>query len=121
MKKERKDVGTVIGRGCTIKDNTISAIGPVLFEGDFSGTVNCQSEVTVGQNGYVDGIINSDVIVVAGRFEGDVTARSLVHIQPSGIVSGHIHTDKIVIDEGGTLNGAVEMEEAKEKSRGGDE
>ena len=108
-KNVAKESTTIIGKGCTIKDNIVTSNGPIIFEGDFTGTVVCQhNTVTIGSDGYIDGTINADTVDIAGVFEGNISA-ALVHIEESGVVNGQVHTTNIIIDEGGKLNGNVDM------------
>ena len=52
-------------------------------------------------------------VIVVGNVTGNIHASERVEIQATGVVQGDIKTPRLLIQEGATLNGAIDMSGAK--------
>ena len=53
--------------------------------------------------------IEVDVLVVEGLVEGEVLARERVEVRATGRISAAVRTPRLVLDEGGRIEGRIEM------------
>lgn len=119
MAKNDSNGGTQLGR-----EGVISIIGPGMkvvgdcttegtlrIEGTVEGTVNAGKAVVVGKDGVVDGDITTQDAVVGGRVTGSIAADSRLELQATCVVEGEIRARRIKLEEGGTVNGKVQIGE----------
>ena len=109
MRKKKKDYPTIIGPNCDINKNSIKSSDSIQIDGSFFGNIECQEEVFIGINGYVDGKIKSNHVSISGTFKGTIKARGCIYIAETGNLEGSISCKSIIIDDGGILNGSTNM------------
>lgn len=102
---------TLIGVGTEIEGSLKTQAG-IRIEGQFRGTIECQGDVVVGENGTVQSSIAARNVTVAGKIIGDVTTRGKLTILASGSLQGNVASRVLVIEEGGRLNGTTRMDRA---------
>ena len=102
---------SIIGAGMTVRGD-LDANGVVKIEGAVEGNVRAASQVLVAKGGTVQGDVDTTEAVVGGTVSGAIRARERVEIQSGASVHGDITTRRIAVAEGGTLNGAIRMDEA---------
>jgi cytoskeletal protein CcmA (bactofilin family) len=90
----------------------IECEGIIKIEGRVEGVVRGQEQVVVAPGGMVMGDIHGDEVVIAGRVEGDIGATGRVELRAGGAVQGDITAPKVAVQEGGELNGRIQMERA---------
>ncbi|MGE4232396.1 MAG: polymer-forming cytoskeletal protein [Bacteriovoracia bacterium] len=73
------------------------------LKGELKGKTN--SELIIGQNGVVEGIVNGDTIIVDGFVRGDIHAKKRVVISETGRVIGNIDSPNLAIKFGGFFEG----------------
>ena len=110
--EERKtsDVVSIVGPGMTVQGDC-STDGTLRVEGRVKGAVHAAKAVVVGEEGEVVGDVHTQDAVVAGRVEGSITAESRVELQASARVEGDIRSRKVKLEEGGIVQGRLEMGE----------
>ncbi len=101
---------SIIGAGMTVRGD-LDANGVVKIEGTVDGNVRAASQVLVAKGGTVQGDVETTEAVVGGTVSGAIRARDRVEIQSGASVHGDITTRRIAVAEGGTLNGAIRMDE----------
>ncbi len=112
--------GTPSGQGA--KDGNLSIVaagmrivgelttnGVVKIEGVVEGSIRAEQEVLVAKEGLVEGDIYSRQAVIGGKVVGSVQADERVEVQPGSIVNGNIATKRLIVQEGGEVNGEVNM------------
>ena len=111
-REERKtsDVVSIVGPGMTVEGDC-STDGTLRIEGRVKGTVRAAKAVVVGEDGEVVGDVHTQDAVVVGRVEGSITAESRVELQASARVEGDIRSRKVKLEEGGIVQGRLEMGE----------
>lgn len=103
-----RSTDSLIGHGGTLEGKVFCDTN-LRIEGTFSGEIECNGSVTVGEQGIVRSSITAEEIVIAGKVYGDVTANRRLIMTGSGQLHGNIITGKLTIMEGGLLSGSVAM------------
>lgn len=103
------------GLSIVAKDLTIAgdlqAEGVIRIEGRVVGNVHAGDQVLLCDGGIIEGDVIAREAVIGGRVHGSITAVERVELQTSAIVHGDIVTPRLLIQEGGTINGSMKMEE----------
>lgn len=102
---------TIIAPGTRVVGE-IETSGVVKVEGVVSGAVRAERQVLVARGGVVEGDIYSAEAVVGGRVEGAVHAVDRVEVQTGASVKGDVSTRSLVVQEGGEVNGLINMTSA---------
>ncbi|AIQ16227.1 cell division protein [Paenibacillus sp. FSL H7-0357] len=114
-----KSTDSLIGLGGTL-EGKVQCDTNLRIEGNFSGEIQCQGTVTVGEQGTVRSSIKAQEIIIAGKVFGDVTADRRLTMTGTGQLHGNILAGTLSIMEGSVLNGSIGMAEqpAPEKAGG---
>ena len=105
---------TYVGKGMQIKGK-ISGVRPIWIEGEVKGSIDCASEVIIGEAGKVDAAIRASTIKVNGFVEGELFASKQIEIMSKGRVRGNITNipGSLVIHDGGIVEGLCSTETAE--------
>ena len=106
----REGVISIIGPGMRVIGDCETE-GTLRIEGIVEGTVRAGKAVVVGKDGVVLGDITTQDAVIGGRVTGTVVAESRLELQATCLIEGEIRARRIKLDEGGTVNGKVQMGE----------
>jgi cytoskeletal protein CcmA (bactofilin family) len=106
----REGVISIIGPGMRVVGDC-QTDGTLRIEGTVEGTVRAGKAVVLGKDGVVDGDITTQDAVIGGRVTGSITAQSRLELQASCMVEGQVKARRIKLDEGGTVNGTVQIGE----------
>jgi cytoskeletal protein CcmA (bactofilin family) len=105
------------GLSIVAKDLTIAgdlqAEGVIRIEGRVVGNVHAGDQVLLCEGGIIEGDVIAREAVIGGRVHGCITAVERVELQTSAIVHGDIATPRLLIQEGGTVNGSMKMEDVE--------
>ena len=80
---------TLIASGISIKGK-IEGTDKVRISGQFEGSIQCKSTVSIEERGKVKGRIDAGSVVVAGEIDGDIDSTGRVDIQSQGRINGNI-------------------------------
>lgn len=80
------------------------------IEGVFDGELHVEGEVVVGPDASVTAPVQVGSLEVEGEVRGDVVARDAVAVRPGGRLLGDVRARRVAIDDGGALQGGVDME-----------
>jgi cytoskeletal protein CcmA (bactofilin family) len=83
--------------------------GTARVDGRLRGEVAAEGTLEVGPEGAISARIEVDALVVEGLVEGEVLARERLEVRPGGRVTAAVRTSRLLLDEGGRLEGRVEM------------
>ena len=86
--------------------------GTMRIEGTIQGTVRAGKAVVVGKDGVVKGDITTQDAVIGGHVTGTVIADSRLELQATCVIDGEIRARRIKLDEGGKVNGQIQMGES---------
>jgi cytoskeletal protein CcmA (bactofilin family) len=98
---------TLISKGCVVTGRIESDVF-VRIDGHIKGDLFIGEGLIVGEDGLVDGNINTRNIVVYGTVNGTVKAES-IDIKSSGKILGEIHTKTFQVERGAIYTGTVSM------------
>lgn len=86
-------------------DGTLVLPVPARIDGCVRGRVLAQSDVWVGEGGFVGADLAGDRIVVAGTVEGDVYARTSIELHATGRVRGGLTAPSLRLADGAVVDG----------------
>ena len=112
------DLNGFLDAGCEVQGD-LRFQNTFRIHGRFSGTVESEGELVVGEGGVVEGVVKVGELSVSGRLEGEVEASNRVEIGANGHVEGSISTPRLVIESGAFFQGQCRMgqEEAAPAAR----
>ncbi|GAB6926994.1 polymer-forming cytoskeletal protein [Paenibacillus sp. JCM 10914] len=114
MKKKNKRtshrIDTLIGPGSEM-EGVLQCEDNIRIDGHFSGTIESQGCVTIGERAVARSNIMGREVIVAGQVYGDITAEARLTITPTGQMNGDVYATSLIIMEGGLLNGSSHMEQ----------
>lgn len=111
-----EDVVSVIGAGMEVEGDC-RCEGSLRVDGRVRGTIRAGKSVVVGEGGEVEGGIRTQDAVIAGRVSGTVHAGSRVELKEGCSVEGDISSPSVRLEEGGRLDGELDMSAEEEGDR----
>lgn len=99
---------SVFGAGMTVVGR-IDFQGDLELEGRVEGTISTRGRVLISERGSVEGEIHAGEIVVGGVVEGKLAARDIVRLRRGCRVTGELRSPAVELEEGGIVDGRVEM------------
>lgn len=112
---------TVIGEG-TIFEGKIKSEAGVRIDGQLTGDIDCEGDITVGEKGVVKSNISGREVVIQGTVHGDIKAKTKLIITSSGKLYGNTNAPSLNIEDGAIFTGSSKMgntpaeTESKERS-----
>ena len=106
--------GASIGTSMNIKGE-IRAREELFVDGEVEGSVESQSQLTVGPNGKVRANIKAREVIVFGSVRGNVEVTEKIAIRDKGSVIGDIKTAGISIDDGAYFKGSIDISRPEPK------
>ena len=80
------------------------------IDGVFEGEIDVDGVVVIGPEGSVTAPVVVAALEVEGELRGDVVARGSVSVRAGGKLVGDVRARRIGIDDGGSLQGGIEMD-----------
>lgn len=84
-------------------EGTLKFSGSFQIDGYFSGKIDSNSVLIIGENGKVESDIKIGVIIVNGEVKGNIHAKERVEINSKGRVAGTITTPILIVKDGANL------------------
>jgi cytoskeletal protein CcmA (bactofilin family) len=88
----------------------LETAGTVRVDGHVEGHFHQATVLIVGATGVVAGDVHASEVVVAGHIDGSVVATGRVEIHATGVVRGDIVTAGMMLQEGGVIEGHVQVQ-----------
>ena len=107
---------TPAGSGYSLLDSQVSVSGDLdtggslRIDGELTGTIRRADTVVIGVGARMTGDIHAREVIIGGAIDGSVYASERVELQPTAIVNGSITTQVVLVQEGGVVNGRIEMQ-----------
>lgn len=101
---DRQRSGTTVIAAGTKLVGDLALSDSLHIDGRLEGNVRSDGEVSIGQQGLVNGEITAERILISGQFEGSITAERL-EIATGGRVDGDVTVGELVIESGARFNG----------------
>ena len=104
------------GSGYSLFDSQLTVIGDIetagslRVDGRLDGSIRRADTVVLGVGASMNGDVHAREVVIGGAITGNVVATDRVELQPTAIVNGNITTQVVLIQEGGVVNGRVDMQ-----------
>lgn len=87
----------------------IDTAGSLRIDGTLDGAIRRADTVVVGVGARMTGDVHAREVVIGGTVTGNVFATDRVELQPTAIVTGNVTTQVVLVQEGGVVNGRIEM------------
>ena len=87
----------------------LAGAGDVRCDGILEGSVELEGALVVGRAARVHGPVRAQQVAVEGILEGPVTAGEL-NVLAGGRLLGDVRAARIGLEDGGSLEGTVDME-----------
>jgi len=110
-KEYSKPANTFIGPGITLESEKLSGSESVRIDGLFTGNIDLDGYLQVGESGRIDGNIQVSYALIAGEVRGKILCRATVHLASTARVYGDIATGRIIVDEGAVYEGFCKTRE----------
>ena len=101
-----------VDSGCTIRGE-LEFSSSFRIDGRIEGKVRSNSELIIGEGGFVEGEIEVACCVIGGEIHGTIVATESVVLHASARVFAEIRTKSLVMEDGAFLEGKVSMEKMK--------
>ncbi len=98
------DEVTIIGAG-VILEGKLESSGNVRIDGKVKGNINAKGNVTIGENGDVEGEVVGKIITVGGKISGTVNAGEKVILEPKCTMKGDLSSKLLEIQAGAKFDG----------------
>jgi cytoskeletal protein CcmA (bactofilin family) len=97
----------------TVVTGRLSFTVPTRIDGTLRGEVRASELLVIGEQGFVDGTVRAQKLIVLGKMRGDVRGAERVEIGKSGRLTGSIETRSLVVEDGGQLEGDCKIQPGK--------
>lgn len=107
---------TVAGTGYSLLDSQLTVSGDIdtsgslRIDGKLQGSIRRADTVVLGVGASMVGDVHAREVIIGGALTGNVFAAERVELQPTAIVTGDLVTQVVLVQEGGVINGRVEMQ-----------
>jgi cytoskeletal protein CcmA (bactofilin family) len=106
MRDQSSGKATLINEGCKVSGE-ITGSGDFMINGQVIGDCDVSGTVSLAGNGYWQGSIQADNVIVAGHIEGDITANGKVEITNTARITGTVTGEAIAVAEGAVVEGVM--------------
>jgi len=79
--------------------------GTVMLNGKFSGEINSNDSLIIGEKGVVNATVRAGVVLINGEVIGNVFATERVELRGTARVYGDVEAPVIVVEEGVRFEG----------------
>lgn len=115
--KSGKDISAIIGLGTEFKGQLLFD-GVIRLDGRFSGEIQSNGTLIIGETAHVSAEIKVDTVIVSGEVHGNIVAQNRVEFHAPARHYGNIVSPVLIIDEGVLFEGNCEMSEMAGKESG---
>jgi cytoskeletal protein CcmA (bactofilin family) len=106
---------TIISHGVKL-EGKLTCGGSVRIDGTIQGDVISQGNVTIGEQGEINGQINGQIIIIGGKVSGEINAKEKLTLESKSNLKGDVFTKILVVEAGAYFDGKSNMGEHKETS-----
>ena len=104
---------TIISNGVKI-EGKVNSSGSIRIDGKIQGDLTAQGNVTVGEQGDINGQIAANSITIGGKVVGTVNAKEKLILEAKASLKGDIIARILVIEAGAKFDGKSSMGNARE-------
>src|SRR5215468_7068973 len=102
------DIIAFVGKGVEFK-GTISYSGTVRIDGYLDGEINTDGILLIGEDAVLQAKITAGTVVCKGKITGDIVVKEQVKLRAPAVVNGSVKTPLLSIEDGVLFNGNLEM------------
>ena len=102
------DISAFVGKGVEFK-GTITYSGTVRIDGYLDGEIHTDGVVLIGEEAVIQAKITAGTIVCKGKVTGDVVAKDCIKLRAPAVMNGSVKTPVLSMEDGVLFNGALEM------------
>ncbi len=113
------EITTILGKGSSF-DGKLTFEGAVRIDGVFSGEIETQGTLMIGETAEVKAKIHASQIIIEGLIRGEIIASNSLEIHDSARVYGNLLCPSLMIQKGAIFEGTCRMESAVADSEGAD-
>lgn len=106
---------TVISSGMKV-EGKVSSSGSIRLDGTIQGDIDCQGNVTIGEQGKVYGKVDGLSITIGGKVEGEIKAKEKLILESKANLKGDIFTKILVVESGARFDGKSNMGDLRSSS-----
>jgi cytoskeletal protein CcmA (bactofilin family) len=106
---------TIISNGVKI-EGKVNSTGSIRVDGTLTGDLNAKGNVTVGEQGKINGEIVANIVTIGGNVVGTVNAKEKLVLETKCVLKGDIITKVLVIEAGAKFDGKSNMGDIREVS-----
>ena len=99
---------TIISSGMKV-EGKVSSSGSIRLDGTVQGDIDCQGNVTIGEQGKVYGKVDGLSITIGGKVEGEIKAKEKLILESKANLKGDIFTKILVVESGARFDGKSNM------------
>jgi cytoskeletal protein CcmA (bactofilin family) len=81
----------------------------VRIQGNARGSIESRQYIYVEAGAQVEADLSAEEITIAGDFTGKIACRGRLEVTSSGKIQGHVETALLVVQEGGAIDGELNM------------
>lgn len=107
-RKNKEEINTLLGWG-TEFEGKLTFEGAVRVDGKFTGEVQSNGMLIIGEKAVVRAEIQAGVVLVHGETHGKISAKSRIEAYPPARIYGDIYSPVLVLGEGVIFEGTSHM------------
>ena len=89
----------------------------VRIDGTFTGEIQSENTLIVGETGEIHATIRSRSVLISGAVEGNVQASRQLVLHKTARLQGDVETPSITVEEGAVFNGNLKMSRPEQDAR----
>ncbi len=105
----KDEINAFLGAG-TVYEGKLTFQGAVRIDGMYTGHIISEGSLIAGKNATIDGELHVGELLLSGKVTGEVKASRRVVIHHGGVIEGTVHTPILVTEEGGVIQGQINMQ-----------
>jgi len=106
---------TIISNGVKI-EGKVSSSGSIRIDGSILGDLTAKGNVTIGEQGNINGQISAGTVTIGGKVVGTINAREKLVLESNSTLKGDIITKVLVIEAGAKFDGKSNMSEFEKET-----
>ncbi len=107
-RKNKEEINALLGWG-TEFEGKLTFEGAVRVDGKFTGEVQSNGMLIIGEKAVVRAEIQAGIVLVHGETHGKISAKSRIEAYPPARIYGDIYSPVLVLGEGVIFEGTSHM------------
>ncbi|BDG09709.1 bactofilin family protein [Anaeromyxobacter paludicola] len=103
------ELNALLGKGSEF-EGKLTFEGTVRIDGKFTGSVNTNDVLVVGEGAKLNAEVTCGTIIVHGEVNGNIRAKSAIELHHPAKVRGNVETPSLMIEKGVIFEGQAKME-----------